>query len=65
MLPRDGMHAIDLGALIRLILAILRKYWECVEKELGQEGLAAALLEARLRMYLARRTGPDDQMSVH
>ncbi len=65
MLPRDGMHAIDLGALIRLILAILRKYWECVEKELGQEGLAAALLEARLRMYLARRSGPDDQMSVH
>ena len=62
MLPRDGMHAIDLGALIRLILAILRKYWECVEKELGQEGLAAALLEARLRMYLARRTGPDDQV---
>ena len=62
MLPRDGMHAIDLGAIIRLILAILRKYWECVEKELGQEGLAAALLEARLRMYLARRAGPDDQV---
>ncbi len=62
MLPCDGMHAIDLGAIIRLILAILRKYWECVEKELDQEGLAAATLEARLRMYLARRTGPDDRM---
>ena len=62
MLPRDGMHAIDLGAMIRLILAILRKYWECVEKELGQEGLAAATLETRLRMYLARRNGPDDQL---
>jgi hypothetical protein len=62
MLPRDGMHAIGLGAIIRLILAILRKHWECVEKELGQEGLAAAMLQARLRMFLARRTGPDDQM---
>jgi hypothetical protein len=62
MLPRDCMHAIDLGAIIRLILAILRKYWECVEKELGQEGLAAALLQARLCMYSARRAGPDDQM---
>ncbi len=62
MLPRDGMHAIELGANIRLILAILRKYWECVEMELGQEVLAAALLEARMRMYYARRAGPDDQM---
>jgi hypothetical protein len=31
MLPRDGMHAIDLGAIIRLIMAILMKYFECVE----------------------------------
>jgi hypothetical protein len=61
MHPRDGMHAIDLGAIIRLIVAILRKYWECVE-ELGQEGLAASLLEARMRMYLARSAGPDDQI---
>jgi hypothetical protein len=27
MLPRDGMHAIDLGAIIRLILVILRKFY--------------------------------------
>jgi hypothetical protein len=26
MFPRDGMHVIDLGAIIRLILVILRKY---------------------------------------
>ncbi len=31
MFPRDGMHAIDLGAIIRLILVILSKYWECVD----------------------------------
>jgi hypothetical protein len=62
MLPRNGMHAIDLEAIIRLILAIPHKYWERVEKDLGQEGLAAALLESQIRMYLARRAGPDDQM---
>jgi hypothetical protein len=46
MLPCDGMHAIDLGAIIRLILAILMKYFECVEKILSMEGLAASRLEA-------------------
>ena len=61
MLPRDGMHAIDLGAIIRLILAILMKYFECVEKILSMEGLAASRLEARLRGCLARRDGPDGQ----
>ncbi len=29
MLPRNGMHAFDLGALIRLIIAILMKYFYC------------------------------------
>lgn len=62
MLPRDGMHAIDLGAIIRLILAIIRKYFECVEKVLDVEGLAASRLEKRMRQCLARRTGPDGQM---
>ncbi len=52
MLLRDFMHAIDLGAIIRLIMAILRKYFECIEKILDKEGLAASRLEARLRMYL-------------
>jgi hypothetical protein len=56
------MHAMDLRAIIRLILDILSKYWECVEKDLGREGLVAATLESRLRMYLARRTGPDGQL---
>jgi hypothetical protein len=68
MLPRDGMHVIDLAAIVRLILAmILLKYFHFVENELDQEGLAAARMdsfEARLRMYLARRNDPDGQMSI-
>jgi hypothetical protein len=60
---RDGMHQIDLGVIIRLIMAILRKYWECVLQFLGegQEGLAAKKLEARFKKVLDRRTGQDGQ----
>ena len=36
MLPRDGMHAIDLGAIIRLILAILRKFKKICKKICNQ-----------------------------
>ena len=61
MLPCDGMHAIDLGAIIHLIMAILLKYFECVEKILDMEGLAASRLGARMRQCLARRDGPDGQ----
>jgi hypothetical protein len=64
MLPRDGMHAFDLGALIRLIIAILLKYFICAEEEMDMEGLAASRMEARLRMYLACSAGPDGQMYV-
>ena len=61
MLPREVMHGINLAAIILLtrIMALLRKYFECVEKILDKEGLAASRLEARLRMYLNRREGPD------
>ncbi len=52
---RDGMHAIDHGAIIRLILAIHRKFWMCVELILNMEGLAAKKLEERMRRCLARR----------
>ena len=62
MLPRDGMHAFDLGAIMRLISAILLKYFICAEEDMDMEGLAASRMEARFRMYLARRAGPDDQM---
>ncbi len=61
MLPRDGMHAIDFGAIIRLILAILRKFFVCVERILDVEGLAAKKLDERMRRCLARREGPDGQ----
>ena len=61
MLPRDGMHAIDLGAIIRLILAILGKFYVCVEQILNVEGLAAKTLEERMRWCLAWREGPDGQ----
>ncbi len=60
----DGMHAIDLGALIRLIIAILLKYWNCVEKILGIEGLAAKRLEERMLRCFAVREGPDGQWWV-
>ena len=61
MLPRDGMHAINLGAIIRLILAILSKFWVCVELILDVEGLAAKKLGEKLRQSMARREGPDGQ----
>ena len=59
MLPRDVVHAIDLGALIRLIMAILLKYLNCVETILDIEGLAAKRLEDRMRRCLDVREGPD------
>ncbi len=62
MLPRDGMHAVDPGALIRLIIAILLKYFFHAEEDMDMEGLAASRIKARLRMYLACRAGPDGQM---
>ncbi len=66
MLLRDDMHAINLGAIILLIMTILRIYFECVEKildkeGLDKEGLAASRLEALLRRYLNRREGTDGQ----
>ena len=63
LLMRDSMHQIDLGVIIRLIMAILRKYWECVLQffEEGKEGLAAKKLSERLQKVLGRRTGQDGQ----
>ena len=64
LLMKDPMHQIDLGVIVRLIMAILRNYWECVLQFLkeGNEGLAAKKLQARLNMVLARRTGQDGRM---
>jgi hypothetical protein len=44
MLPRDGMHSVDLRIIIRLILSILRKFYMRVEQILNVEGLAAKKL---------------------
>ncbi len=61
MLMRDPMHQIDLGAIIHLIKAILRKFNECVEVALEQYGLAAKRLGKRFRLMLAKRKGRDGQ----
>ena len=61
LLMKDSMHQIDPGVIIRLIMAILRKYWEDVLQYLkeGSEGLAAKKLQARFCMLLRRRSGKD------
>ena len=63
LLMRDSMHQIDLGVIIRLIMAILKKYWLCVLQFLkdGSEGLAAKKLRQRLQKVLGRRTGQNGQ----
>ena len=63
MLVRDLMHQIDLWIIVRLITAILKKYWGCELQHLeeGNELQAAKRLEERLRRALARRTGRNGQ----
>ena len=64
MLMRDPMHQIDLGAIMHLIRAILRKFAECVETALDKSGLAAKRLGQRFRLMLAKRSGRDGQRYV-
>ena len=64
MLMRDPMHQIDLGAIVHLIRAILRKFAECVEAALDKVGLAAKRLGERFRLMLAKRSGRDGQRYV-
>jgi hypothetical protein len=56
---QDSMHQIDLGVIIRLIMAILRIYWDDVLQYLknGSDGLAAKKLKEQLAKLLARRVG--------
>jgi hypothetical protein len=63
MLMRDYMRRTDLGVIILLIQAILKKYWECVLQFLkeGLERLAAKRLDERLRLALARHIGRNGQ----
>jgi hypothetical protein len=61
MLLRDPMHQIDLGAIVHLIRAILRKFKECVEVALEKVGLAAKKLRHHFELMLTKRNGPDNQ----
>ncbi len=48
VLMRDPMHQIDLGAIVHLIRAILRKFQECVEIALDKVGLASKKIKTTL-----------------
>ncbi len=61
MLMRDPMHQVDLGAIIHLIRAILRKFEECVETALNIPGRAASRLQERFKLMLSKRKGADGQ----
>ena len=62
MLMRDPMHQVDLGAIVHLIRAILRKFLECVETALAKPGLAARKLRKRLELMLAKRRTYSNQL---
>ena len=61
MLMRDPMHQVDLGVIVHLIRAILRKFEECIENVLNIPGRAVARLQARFELMLAKRQGADGQ----
>jgi hypothetical protein len=61
MLMRDPMHQVDLGVIVHLIRAILRKFEESVEKALNIPGRAVARLQERFVLMLAKRKGADGQ----
>jgi hypothetical protein len=61
MLMRDPMHQIDLGVILHLLKAILRKFKEVVEDVLKKPGLAAAKLSARIRLMLKKTNGQNGQ----
>jgi hypothetical protein len=61
MLMRDPMHQIDLGVILHLIRAILRKFKEVVEDVLRKPGLAASKLSASVRLMLKKTDGQNGQ----
>ncbi len=54
----------DLGAIVHLIRAILRKFNDCVEITLDVCGLAAKRLGQCVRLMLAKHNGRDGQRYV-
>jgi hypothetical protein len=61
MIMRDPMHQVDLGAIVHLLRAILRKFQGCVKTILQAPGLAATKLQKRFNPLLAQRDGHDGQ----
>jgi hypothetical protein len=61
MLMRDPMHQVDLGVIVHLVKAILRKYSDCVESILGIPGRAAARLKERFGLLFSKHKGHDGQ----
>ena len=59
----DTVHQMDLGVIISFFKAILRKYYECVEKQLNIPGKAAKKLTARLQMMLKKYAKEGHTMS--
>ena len=55
MCMRDPMHQMDKGVIVQLLKAILHLYYEQVEVVIGQAGLAAKKLTARLTAALGSR----------
>jgi hypothetical protein len=64
MLMRNPMHQIDLGVIMHLIRAIIRKFKEVVKDVLRKPGLAASKLSARVRLMLKKTDGPNGQKGV-
>ena len=56
MCMRDPMHQMDKGVIVQLLKAILHLYHEQVESVMGQAGLAAKKMTARLSAALGSRT---------
>ena len=57
------MHQIDLGVIISFFKAILRKYYECVEKKINIAGKAAKKLTHRLQSMLKKYAKEGHTMS--
>ncbi len=61
MMMGDPMHQMELGVILHLLKAVLRKYMGCVETALNISGRAAARLKERFELMFWERKGPDGQ----
>ena len=56
VLPQEKVFVLDKGVIVQLLKAILHLYHEQVESVMGQAGLAAKKMTARLSAALGSRT---------